>query len=65
MRYAIKQARAASPLELVDGIPAHHWQGWLIEKWLPRSGYHGVALRCSPETAEWESPDLPCSSHGP
>ena len=37
VRYAIEQARSATPLELVDGIPARYWQGWLIENWLPRS----------------------------
>ena len=37
VRFAIEQAHVGKPLELVDGIPTHYWQGWLIEKWLPRS----------------------------
>ena len=34
---ALEHSRSAQPLELTDGIPAHYWQGWLIENWLPRS----------------------------
>ena len=37
VRYALEQTRSAKPLELVDGIPAYYWQGWLIENWLPRN----------------------------
>ena len=37
VRYALGQTRSAKPLELVDGIPAYYWQGWLIENWLPRN----------------------------
>ena len=32
VRYALEQTRSAKPLELVDGIPARYWQGWLVEK---------------------------------
>ena len=31
------KTRSAKPLELVDGIPARYWQGWLVENWLPRN----------------------------
>ena len=34
---ALQHSRNAQPLELTDGIPAHYWQGWLVERWLPRS----------------------------
>ena len=34
---ALQHSRSAQPLALTDGIPAHYWQGWLIENWLPRS----------------------------
>ena len=34
---ALEHSRSAQPLELTDGIPAHYWQGWLVERWLPRS----------------------------
>ena len=34
---ALQHSRSAQPLELTDGIPAHYWQGWLVERWLPRS----------------------------
>ena len=37
VRYAIEHSRSAKPLELTDGIPAHYWQGWLIQDWLPRN----------------------------
>ena len=37
VRYALEQSQRAKPLELVDGIPAYYWQGWLIENWLPRN----------------------------
>ena len=37
VRYALEQTRSAKPLELVDGIPARYWQGWLVENWLPRN----------------------------
>ena len=37
VRFALEQTRSAKPLELVDGIPAYYWQGWLIENWLPRN----------------------------
>ena len=37
VRYALEQSQSAKPLELVDGIPAYYWQGWLIENWLPRN----------------------------
>ena len=37
VRYALQQARQSTDIELEDGIPTHYWQGWLIEKWLPRS----------------------------
>ena len=37
VRFALEQTRSAKPLELVDGIPARYWQGWLVENWLPRN----------------------------
>lgn len=37
VQLALDTSRKAQPLELTDGIPAHYWQGWLIENWLPRS----------------------------
>ena len=37
VQIALETSRKAQPLELTDGIPAHYWQGWLIENWLPRS----------------------------
>ena len=37
VRYALEHTQSAKPLELVDGIPAYYWQGWLIENWLPRN----------------------------
>ena len=37
VQLALETSRKAQPLELTDGIPAHYWQGWLIENWLPRS----------------------------
>ena len=37
VRYAIEQTHVGRSLELVDGIPTHYWQGWLIESWLPRN----------------------------
>ena len=41
VRYALQQAQQSTDIELEDGIPTHYWQGWLIEKWLPR---HCVAM---------------------
>ncbi len=37
VQLALEDSRKAQPLVLTDGIPAHYWQGWLIENWLPRS----------------------------
>ena len=37
VRYALEHTQSARSLELVDGIPAYYWQGWLIENWLPRN----------------------------
>lgn len=37
IQIALDSARNVRPLALTDGIPAHYWQGWLIENWLPRS----------------------------
>ena len=37
VQLALESSRKAQPLELTDGIPAHYWQGWLVERWLPRS----------------------------
>lgn len=37
VRYALEHARKSEPLTLVDGIPTHYWQGWIIENWLPRN----------------------------
>lgn len=37
VQLALDASRKAQPLELTDGIPAHYWQGWLVERWLPRS----------------------------
>ena len=37
VQLALETSRKAQPLELTDGVPAHYWQGWLIENWLPRS----------------------------
>ena len=37
VQLALEAGRNAQPLELTDGIPAHYWQGWLVENWLPRS----------------------------
>ncbi len=37
VQLALETSRKAQPLELTDGIPAHYWQGWLIENWLPRN----------------------------
>ena len=37
VRYALQQAQQNTEIELEDGIPTHYWQGWLIERWLPRS----------------------------
>ena len=37
LRFALEQTQRAKPLDLVDGIPARYWQGWLVENWLPRN----------------------------
>lgn len=37
IRYAIEQAVRTQPLDIEKGVPTHYWQGWLVEKWLPRS----------------------------
>ena len=37
VQLALEASRKAQPLELTDGVPAHYWQGWLVERWLPRS----------------------------
>ena len=37
VRFALQQAQQSKVIELEDGIPARYWQGWLIERWLPRS----------------------------
>ena len=37
VQLALETSRKAQPLELTDGVPAHYWQGWLVENWLPRS----------------------------
>ncbi len=37
VQLALEASRKAQPLELTDGIPAHYWQSWLVERWLPRS----------------------------
>ncbi len=37
VRFAFEHVQRSEPLELVDGIPARFWQGWLVENWLPRN----------------------------
>ena len=37
LRFALEHVQRSRPLELVDGIPARYWQGWLVENWLPRN----------------------------
>ena len=37
VRFALEHVQRSKPLELVDGIPARFWQGWLVENWLPRN----------------------------
>ena len=37
VRFSLEHVQRARPLELVDGIPARYWQGWLVENWLPRN----------------------------
>ncbi len=37
VQLTLEASRKAQPLELTDGIPAHYWQSWLVERWLPRS----------------------------
>ena len=37
VQLALEASRKAQPLELTDGIPAHYWQSWLVDRWLPRS----------------------------
>ncbi len=37
VQLALEASRKAQPLELTDGVPAHYWQGWLVERWLPRN----------------------------
>ena len=37
VRFSLEQVQRSRPLELLDGIPARYWQGWLIENWLPRN----------------------------
>ena len=37
VQLALETSRQAQPLELTDGVPTHYWQGWLVERWLPRS----------------------------
>ena len=37
VRFALQQAQQSKVIELEDGTPARYWQGWLIERWLPRS----------------------------
>ncbi len=37
VRFSLEHAQRARPLELLDGIPARYWQGWLVENWLPRN----------------------------
>ena len=37
VQIALEHTRNTQSLELTDGIPAHYWQGWLIQDWLPRN----------------------------
>ena len=37
VRFSLEHVQRSKPLELVDGIPARYWQGWLVENWLPRN----------------------------
>ena len=37
VQLALEASRKAQPLELTDGVPTHYWQGWLVERWLPRN----------------------------
>ena len=36
VRAAIESGQRSGGLEFVVGLPIHYWQGWVIDRWLPR-----------------------------